>query len=496
MISRWLIPGKNLDISTIFSTQVGETSLSQLDLQLDCPEDLEQAKRNLPFLEKEILVGARSIYHARKILEMKGFTIDDKTALVHEKIAALVRRFPKVFDYDIFSEMQHFLVSMKASFKADRQPADISRIISTLYHFRKEIEQREGAKRHLCLKLKNITLHTHFGIKEVVAVFVGLNLNEHELFEERHLLSALGVPAIPGSFYKNDQFLYVEVEKFKFNKGDLVNEIQKRIEQLVPPIFMPRNEEEVMRNILVLSQQLKYLRDIPQMIISFDEQADTELIFTVIIARLVHPESRPITELFQRVDRVKIVGKLRRKVPKEVAVIRIRLPTEDFLREDYSVDLFKARQHLVKEMEQILGEVRDYNGGMIAKQSENFGRLKKLLGKLAKQHELLLQNFFHSISPAYLSSTLDPQLLKILFMMLLDALPKEGQFVTTKKANDYLFGLGKFQEMSVKEKILEQFPPQEVLTVQMKILDTHYLGFICLNPHLTFEEIQPYLVRD
>lgn len=510
MIGRWLVPGKNLDITQIFSTQFKDYTISQLLVQLDSPEDLESAKRNLPFLEKEILIGARSIYHARKILEMKGLNIDDKTAVVQEKIAALVRRFPKVFDYDIFSEMQHFLVSTKGVFKSEHQPSDISRIIFTLYRFRKEIEQREAGKRHLCLKLKNTTLHTPLGIKEVLSVFVGLNfLNEHELFEERHLLSALAhfiptIKAVPGSYYKNDQILYLEVEKptQELLIPELTTEIQKRIEQLVPPIFMPRNEEEVMRNILILSNQLRYLRDIPQMIISFDEQADTELSFTVILARLVHPESRPIAELFQmyQIDRVKVVGKLRRKVPKEVAVVRVRLPSEKFLREDYSVDLFKARQHLVKEMEQILGEVRDYNGGMIAKQSENFARLKKLLRKLAKQHALLLQNFFHSIFPIHFSTTLDPQLLKILFSMLLESESKEGQFLTTKKASDYLFGVCKFQDLSIKEKLIDQLPSHELLTVQMKILDSQYLGFIYLNTeqsnHLTFEEIQPYLGRE
>ena len=178
-------PGRNLDISLIFSTG----AISQVILHLDNLQDLEAAKRNLPFLEREILIGAQSAYHARKILEMKGLTIDDKTVVVQERIAQLVRRFPKVFDYDIFSEMQHFLVSMKGSYKADRQPSDISRIIFTLYRFRKEIEQKDPTKRHLCLKLKKITLHTPLGIKEVVSICIGLNfLNEHELFEERHLL--------------------------------------------------------------------------------------------------------------------------------------------------------------------------------------------------------------------------------------------------------------------------------------------------------------------
>lgn len=526
MVCRWLIPGKNLDIALSFSTnfkQDGrEYTVSELVLSLECVQDLECAKRNLPFLEREILIGAKSFYHARRILEMKGLTLDDKTALIQEKVASFVRRFPKMFDYDIFNEMQSFLVSSKETFKGARQPAEISRIICTLYRFRKMLEQRIAqmeAKRHLCLKLKRAYLHTPFGSKEVLSIFIGLNfLNEHELFEERHVLSALshfipGIRSIPGSYYsiedRNEQIhaLYLEVEKesgslfspseFSLLSRDLMAEVRKRIEQLVPPIFMPRNEEEVMRNILILSQQLKYLRDIPQMIISFDEQTDTELSFTVVIVRLLQPECTPITELFQSsplahnisFDRVKIVGRLRRKIPKEAAVFRVRLASENFMREDYSVDLFRARLHLVKKIEEIVGEVRDYNGGMISKQSENFLLLKKQMGRVASKHALLLQNFFHSIFPVQLSTTLDPHLLRILFSLLLETLrnPKESVTLKSKKASDFLFVMVKFQDFSLKQKIFNQLerlklPSNELLTVQMQIFDSFYLGFIYLNP--------------
>lgn len=496
MISRWLIPGKNLDIALLFSTQ----SVSQLILRLGSLEDLECAKRNLPFLEREILIGAQSAYHARKILEMKGLSIDDKTGAVQEKIAALVRRFPKGFDYDIFSRMQHFLVSMKGSFKVDRQPSDISRIIFTLYRFQKEIEQRGEAKRHLCLKLKKTALHTPLGLKEVLSVFVGLNfLNEHELFEEKHLLSALSpyIP-VPGSYYNNDRVFYLEIEKpaEELTKEGLATKIQNHIEQLVPPIFMPRNEEEVMRNILILSQQIRYLKDIPQMIISFDEQTDNELSFTVILVRLLHPHSRPIEDLFQdfTLDRVKVVGQLRRKIPKEAVVMRMRMASEQFVREDYSVDLYAARLHLAKEIEAILGEVRDYNGGMIIKQRENFLRLKKLLGKSAGKHDLLLQNFFHSIFPVHLSATLDPHLLRILFSLLLESMGEAPGSLKSKTAKEYLFVMIKSQD-----PVVLKHPSKDLLRVQMQILDSTYMGYIYLADEqvpLTFEEIQPYLVRE
>ena len=158
---------------------------------------------------------------------------------------------------------------------------------------------------------------------------------------------------------------------------------------------------------------------------------------------------------------------------------------------------FAARLHLVKEIESAIGEVRDYNGGMILKQSENFQRLKKMLGKLANKNALLLQNFFHAITPAHLSTTLDPHLLRILFSMLLEA---QTGTIKSKRANDYLFVMIKTQEQMEKQTTSSN----DLLTVEMQIQGSFYRGYIFLDTNrdrqntflLTFEENHSYLGRD
>ena len=59
-------------------------------------------------------------------------------------------------------------------------------------------------------------------------------------------------------------------------------------------------------------------------------------------------------------DRVKKVGVVRKKYSKEATVFRVMLPALDFIRPDHSVDLFKARQEVLTELQRIVGEVRDY----------------------------------------------------------------------------------------------------------------------------------------
>ena len=62
---------------------------------------------------------------------------------------------------------------------------------------------------------------------------------------------------------------------------------------------MPRNEEEVMRNIITLSNQLRLSRDLPQVIINFEEQSSKQLSFTVIWLRVLKPADLPIKNHFK-----------------------------------------------------------------------------------------------------------------------------------------------------------------------------------------------------
>jgi len=519
LLSRWLIPGKCIEVPLHFAMDYEKCTICEMVLSFQNQGDLACARHHFSFLEREILLGVKSPYHATKILEMKGLNLDEKTTMIQERLATFVDRFPKMFDYDLFEEMQQFLITSKEEFKAIRRTKELSRIIFTLYFFRKQLEKETTVApqhRHLRLKFRPMLLHTSFGLKEILSIYVGLNfLKGHELFEERHFLSSLshvmpGVQSIPSSYYVSEaddaiQTFYIEVEKdtqYSFTeeevtklKTHLGKEILSRVEQLVPPVFMPRNEEEVMRNIVLLASQLRYLRDIPQMIISFDEQTDSELCFTVILVRLIGPDSVPIKELFRggaleknlSIERIKMVGRLRRKHPKEATVMRVCLPAEKFLREDFSVDLLSARIQLVSEIEQALGEVRDYNGGMISKQAENYQLLKKVLGKEAEKHALLLQNFFHSIYPAVFSTTLDPIQLKTLFSMLLEAMESpEMTRLQSKKGKGGLFIMIKVHDFSLRQKIFSQIehlnlPSNELCSVHMQIFDAFYLGFLHLH---------------
>ena len=317
MFTHWLAPGNCFTIQMFFAVDFKMPDLSndiytagELRLRVDTQENLDALRQNLPIIAKEIRLGLASEYHARRILEIKGISADEKTAFIQEHIANLVKRRPNDFDYGIFTEMQHVLVTCRDEFKTVRESRHMSRIISIHYLFRRFLQdaiKKFPNQRHLSVKLRKARLHMPDGIKTVLGIFIGINfLADNEIFEERHILKAIqnyipNVRAVKNSFFSNHRrpesicTMYLEIEKCNEHNTDfsideikrlqreLPNDLTDRIEHLMHPVFMPPNEEEVIRNILTLSHQLKYLRDLPQVIISFERQTHLTFSFTIIL---------------------------------------------------------------------------------------------------------------------------------------------------------------------------------------------------------------------
>jgi hypothetical protein len=474
MASRWLIPNKKLNVDLFFTADFSLPEISrnhltvaEIIIRLKNEQELEEVRKNQKAVDTEIRLGVVSNYHANRILEFKGLPMEGKIAMIQEKIGSLIQSRSKDFDKNIFSQMQRFLISCVDEFKSSRDYHHISRIISVLYLLRKMLKQKVESfprKRHLMLKFLKTRLSFPGSEKNVLGLLIGLNfLRDNELFEKMHLVNALKshlpyVKPVDNSFIvdrsreNNIQTMYMEIEKedgedFSHDEIQLLRlalpeQLKGHIEYLMHPIFMPRNEEEILRNITVLARQLKYVSDIPQVIISFDEQLKGELSFTVIALRLLKEGAPGMEETVKAVhsnarvliDRTRKVGTLRKSYTKEASVLRILLPVEDYFRPDLSVDLYRARKDVASLLTKLLGDMRDYNGGMIYQQNEHFTALKNCLGPLSPANELL-QKFFYALAPAHMRSVLDVDALKNFFLMLLQVLRKDQAFV---KKSDWL----------------------------------------------------------
>jgi hypothetical protein len=471
--------------------------LTELYLDVSSQGDLKVIQNGWEGLKKEICLNVLSVKHARQVMAIKKLSSEQKKVIIQENISSVLNRplkeidlnafdqmhrlllqltsenkldqikeqfsfeqRPRAFQRDIFNELKHFVLLFGAKFTVLHSMHYISRLISYQYLFRKSLESiitSSPNKHHLSVKLMKTQLNA--GMKKkgktVLAIFGAMNvLGENELFEERHLWQAIrhsvsNVRKVENSCILDRRshdpirLFYIEIEKKEgeaFNPKEirelqksLPREIKESVESVVHPVFMPRNEEEIMRNILLLSQQLKYVSDLPQVIISFDAQTEQELIFRVILLRILKDKTASVrehfshsTELSLRDLETKQVGMLKKKHVKQANVFKVSLNKKKFLRKDFSIDLFKARQALSSELSKIFKGIRDFNGGILSKQEEAFSALRNLLKDIPPYKDLLLENFFYSLTPPLQQSLILPSVLKSLFLLTLEAF--EGNY--------------------------------------------------------------------
>lgn len=527
MISRWLIPGKSLNFNLLYAADFcfhdisdEVLTLAEVKIRVESQEEYEEIQQKFPTIESEIALGVGSKYYSRRILEVRGMSADEKTTYVQQNLSYLINRFPNEFQHDVLAEMMHVLVICPEEFKNARTSRHLSRLISVQYLYRKSLAaavKRSPNKRHILIKAFHAYVLTPEGRKQTVGIIGGFNfLQDHEIFEEKHLLKTIrqhipNAKGVANSFFTfkrgPDQIatFYLEIEKLdgedftaaEIQKlcAELPGDLKNRVELKLHPMVVPRNEEEVMRNILSLNSQLKYLRDVPQVFISFDEQSHSHLYFTVIVVRVVRPDTRAIQDMFKGSntfleyihDQTRMIGFIRKKHPKEATVFRIKLPKDLFLRLDHSIDLYKARQAVSAELTRILGEIRDYNGGMITKQHELLTRVRSMLVDMGDWKDLLLENFFYSLAPVVMRTLLDPHAFKTLFLMLLKAL-KDSPDTQEASLNiyaepQYVFAMVSGEDIALKDKIHRAVDKLHLTSTEsahayVKVQEKFYLGYI------------------
>lgn len=258
---------------------------------------------------------------------------------------------------------------------------------------------------------------------------------------------------------------------------------------------MPRNDEELMRNLIVLNKQIKYVRDLPQVSIHYDMQSESELTFTVVLVRLVKNPGYSLSRLLQEVpsslkfdiDDVRIAGYLKNKYPKEASILRTTLDKSPFFRPDHSVDLLRARQKIVGELTKILGEFRDFNGGIILKQDESLNQLRECIGPIDEDKELLLENYFYSLRPGIMQTVYDSSTLKLHFQLLLKAISahflSQTHHIFSQNDRKYFLCFIKAITPSFKEVLMEgiaslQIPSYDLTTTFLQVEQSALLGLI------------------
>ena len=182
---------------------------------------------------------------------------------------------------------------------------------------------------------------------------------------------------------------------------------------------MRLNEEEIYKNILVLSQEIQSLQDLPQAYIIFDRQTKKEIVFRVTLVQVTPFHRFSLKERFfdcsfvsQRILTVRHLE----DHPIEAHIFSIFLPRDtSFLRSDGSLDFYSARQKVVTLIKAAIGEFRDYNGGIIIKQRELLHNFKENFPESDNHDSELMEAFFYEMTPLEKQVILAKETLSTLF---------------------------------------------------------------------------------
>ncbi|MEX0962293.1 MAG: hypothetical protein WDZ28_05510 [Simkaniaceae bacterium] len=538
--------------------------ITELIIEPKNEEELALFKKHLPKLMSDLRVNLRSVEYTRQIVSSNSISTDEKhqklkinfanlfcnhddlsqndlfgqiynlylSASAEEKAVQLPNQLkpytekrPRVFRPDLFSEFRSLINSVPPNFLGERSLKHTTRIFTYFYILKAVIThliKEAPDTRHLYIKIFQPQVVTSNGKQSVLAIALSFNILQHnEFFDDRHICLAIaaiipGIEVLKGSFFYQEnssdkiQTVYIEIKKDKYKrftldeikqiKRALPREVHTRVEEVYRPIFTYRNEEEIMRRIIELSNELKYVHDIPQVTINYQKQSRNEIFFSVTVLRLQKPDSLPLRDILSSFKDpvakiknfdIKTVGLLRRKYPKVAASFDVRLPTELFTRKDYTIDFFKGRKKVLTILEQMLGEVRDYNGGMIAKQREVLSLTKELLKEKYLQNECLIENFFHGLTPIYMQSIFPPEIIKKFFILFNKSLELDYRDVPfslmVERDHPYSMYMIASPNPKIKEEILkavEELPFfSDIATSSHNFYDISTIGFLITAPN-------------
>ena len=254
------------------------------------------------------------------------------------------------------------------------------------------------------------------------------NINEQQIISAIHTINPK--INIQQGTYQNvkinaygDDYFYIEVKNdqpdiYKQLKNNLNEILINHCQELYPKVISLQNDEEIVKNILMLNNEITKLNDIPQVIINFFDHHQQKLIFHVTVVKLVTDD---LTEYMKGSDytlsqvRNQRVGYYQDQ-PKEAYVYNVKLAIKkSYIRSDGTINVSNARKRVCDILDHFFGEFRDYNGGMILRQSEHFNSFRLLLDQNETMFPELVEDFFYSITPIENQTTLPLDLLKDMF---------------------------------------------------------------------------------
>ncbi|MEM8727242.1 MAG: peptide ABC transporter substrate-binding protein [Chlamydiota bacterium] len=370
--------------------------------------------------------------------------------VIKQELYRLYGKEEEKLDESLRRDLDFWLSTFRREFFIRRYPEHIAKIIFDSNKLIRTLEwqiSKNSKKRHLTFDITTSLMISPFSSRTIFSCLLGIQLDSsNEMISRKAVQEAIEACSMGlellDSFYKHNPYsssihiFYFEVgsrEKTVADSFDLSlfqqkfsQQIETRIQVLVPPLFKQRNEEEVMRNLLILRNETSSVRDIPQVIILYDNHTHREITFTILLVRVKKNTDSPVLDLLKAhkeneeyIDgHVYFLGNVSQDSIIEGNVFKIRLKNiSRFQRKNASIDYNLLQKRIAECLQTGLGEIRDYNGGIFLKQYERLEELKRLFPEVKNNHPEVLENFFYSIRPIDRQATLPIALFSAFFKL-------------------------------------------------------------------------------
>lgn len=365
---------------------------------------------------------------------------DIKKGAIQADLTPRITRYISKDSRDFFVDFHLFVAKLRPEFVSARSIKQLTKIASYIYILQQIVVAHGDKSGERSVLVKTLKIKNENPSLVTLGLCVGIaKKHDNQFFTLRHLENAISdsmpqANIVPNSVVdfvasKTASVIYIELSVQAPLQSSL-SEINAVIEQSVISnfeearhhIFVQKNGEEILRNIVTLSGELKYVNDIPQQILSFHRQTNSQLVFSVVITRLLKDGDLSLSNMLLSIPypisslETKKVGKLRNKYVKEAASFDISIPKAPHFRKDFSVDLNAARSQVSSSLRAVFGDIRDYNGGMISKMNDNYRDIAFLFSKESKTNLFIIENFFYEMTPSIMQGIISPQLFKSIFV--------------------------------------------------------------------------------
>ncbi len=372
---------------------------------------------------------------------------------IYPKFKAWSARFspsPDNFFFDVFL----FYSMVKKKFLDHRSLPHLFRLIISLYALQQRLIRPlagPSPSRSLAVRCFPTNLHFPFSTQSVLGCTIGFTITDRaDFLDEKNLIIALQkryptLEYVAESFYQHSsrhddvKVLYFEMihkDNTPFSLGEIKaievaiqEKIENSIEKNNRSISLRSNDEDLYKSLFILGQEILSIQDPPQVSIKLEHRTEEGVLFLITLVqvapfhRFSFKERRCGCSFIS--ERILPVKKIDKHLI-EARILQAILPINpSLIRRNGALDQHVARRQMAALLENIIGEFRDYNGGLFIKQQETLDAFKHECAGLGEEDHELIESFYYSILPVENKITAAPTLIRDFFAKFLQSRNRE-----------------------------------------------------------------------